>query len=171
MGIGKHFYGLLDLIGLDLVYLDKHFFDLCDSKFRFLVEEYRFTKTGEEESALLDKVTYKNQTTGVVIGFERGDGYIYVELHRLVDGEINRNPIIIRHDSKLNHFGLHNLISLRMPDLKFPSDIRGKGKKDQLMEEIITKYAYALRECATDILRGDFSVFRELDKVVKSRIR
>ncbi len=48
------------------------------------------------------------------------------------------------------------------PDKPFP---------EEGIEGIVVRHAQNLRNHATDVLRGDFSVFEDLDRIVKGRAR
>jgi hypothetical protein len=60
-------------------------------------------------------------------------------------------------------FYLDDLVAFRAKNSE-TSGLCGKGPKSS-----IANAASALRTFATDVLTGDFDVFMELDKIVKSR--
>ncbi len=146
------------------------FFDLVIEKFRFLIDEFRFKKGARKKEAGVYQIAYQNETTAVEISFEWRDQYIYVRLYRLINGTKQEDPIVIQHYSELNNFDLEDLLSLRKPSLKISPSIFGRALSKQDIETILEKYAIAIHKHAIDILQGDFSIFAELEKIVKSRI-
>jgi hypothetical protein len=145
------------------------FFKVCFEKFNFLVTEFGCRRAVREETGLC-QVIYRNKTTAVEIGFEWREQYIYVELYRLVKGKIKENPIMIRPESNLRVFNLEDLLAIRAPELAFSSNPPSKPLSNNDVEKILTDRALALHKYARDISRGDFSVFRELDGIVKRRV-
>lgn len=102
-----------------------------------------------------------DETTAIAVRFEVRENHVFVIIRRLVDGKVPMYPIFIKHDTVLDLFYLDDLIKLRLPSIKVGAD--------DDVEVKIPKYADALQKCATDVLQGDFSVFPELEQVVKNR--
>ena len=96
---------------------------------------------------MIDTVTYRNDTTGVNIIFSPRDNGIEVELIRLFDGE----------ELSLSWYG-ERRVNLALL-LRFRAEIVTVWDKewpDPINAEDIKRI---LRECAADILAGDFSIF------------
>lgn len=147
------------------------FFNLCLQKFQFLFDEYGFKKKRKDTAGGDYSILFQNKTTAIVVGFEWRDQYIYVRLCRLSDGEFRKNPILITQDSELSCFDVEDLLTIRAPKMSIDSGVFGKALSDEEVERILTIYADAVNSQASDILAGDFSVWPELDGIVKSRIR
>ena len=130
-------------------------------EFDFL-EEYEFKIVDVTEMPYVS-ITYQNPTTALKIGYEPRDRGVFVLLIRLVDGEIPPYPIHIRPADGLNMFYLDDLVTFRAKESETSDGCERPPK------ESIAHAASALQTCATDVLRGDFDVFMELDKIVKSR--
>lgn len=130
--------------------------------FHFLEEDYNF-KVLETTQQPYISVIYKNSTTAVKVGYEPRDRGVFVLLIRLVAGEIPPYPIHLQHTERLNMFYLDDLVALRSKDSE-SSATRVRSPKEN-----IARAAGALRTYATDVLNGEFDVFVELDKIVKSR--
>ena len=131
-------------------------------EFRFLVEDCDFGVIDVTEKPCLS-ITYKNATTALRVGYEPVDRGVFVLLIRLVHGQIPPYPLHIRPPDIIDIFYLDDLVALRGKKLR-TSDMRVRSWK-----ESIAQAASELRTSATDVLRGDFEVFLELDKIVKSR--
>lgn len=141
------------------------FLELCRKHFGFLSEEFGFREAKKESSSWGHVLYLKNETTAVRISLEWEYPGVFVHLYRLVDGKIVENPIIIQQEDELMNYSLDDLLSIRAPGLELspifgqPDEIEGKLKS----------YAAAVRDCAADVLEGDFTIFEELDKIVKHR--
>ena len=137
--------------------------------FSFLIEDFNF----REESLELDnwgiRLLFCNSTTGVRISYEPREGGISVMLIRLVDGKLPDYPIFIDEDTVLNYFDLQDLLSVRIPCVK--ENNLEIGITNSEIENYIQQIAQNLRTKAEDILKGDFLIFSELERIVKERAR
>ena len=147
------------------------FFSLCLQKLQFLFDEYGFKKKRKETAGGDYTILFQNKTTAIIVGFEWRDQYIYVRLCRLSDGEFRKNPIFITEDSEISCFDIEDLITIRAPEMGIDPAVFGKALSDDEVESVLAIYADAVHTQASDILKGDFSVWPELDAIVKSRIR
>jgi hypothetical protein len=139
-------------------------------RFRFLEEEFGFSRRSSERTRYGSHIAYTNETTSVRVSLEPREGGIFVELSRLVDGEVPSAPVIIESDSVLNSFDLDDVLLLRLGP---PGEALGAPSAftvDEIEAELDT-YATALRDYASDILRGDFELFPRLESLVKRRKR
>ncbi len=146
------------------------FFDLVEAKYRYLIDDYAFRLRRKRAFSGWAEVLYRNRTTAVKIWWEYRDSYFEVSLSRLVDGKLLDDPWFILPDSVLNTFYLSNLVAIRCPDRKTLPKLIGTPFTDGDIEELMSAQSSALREWADDVLRGDFSVFPQLDAVVKARL-
>lgn len=143
------------------------FLELCKTKFQYLIEEYGFAlKSASKKPGTIYKVVYQNKFVSIHINWEFRDNLIYMHIYKLFNGKLIRNPIIISRDSTLTGFDFENLLSLRSP--KTVIDSRPKNIED--VERILTIFADLLRVVGSDVLRGDFSVMRDVEKLIKDRI-
>ena len=90
-------------------------------------------------------------------------------LIRLVDGKLPDYPIFIDEDTVLNYFDLQDLLSVRIPCVK--ENNLEIGITNSEIENYIQQIAQNLRTKAEDILKGDFLIFSELERIVKERAR
>lgn len=146
------------------------FFKLSGEKFQYLVDEFGFRKGAKRSEGGLHRLLYENKETGVEIGFEWNEQYVYVELFRLIDGRIKENPIIIRPDSELTVHNLEDLIGIRAPKMMLGPEYFGEPITVESLGHILNHYAGALKELGGDVLQGNFTVFRDLESIVKARI-
>lgn len=148
----------------------KEFFNLCINEFKFLFEEYGFKKVKEIVDNWYYKLYLKNNTTGIIITFEKRDFYVFVQLCRLYNGEIQNDPVIIRAKTCINNFDYENLLLLRSPESIYPSHKSETVFDDSLIKIIIKHHAEKIKKYATDVLDGNFQIFKEIEKLVKGRI-
>lgn len=140
----------------------------CRRLFQFLVVEFGCDLIANERDNFGVYITYKNATTAIRISFEPREGGIFVLLSRLVGGNVPTYPIFIGPETVINSFYLDDIISLRDPSKGMQQTLPKEITKTYL-EKCLATYADALRQYGADILRGDFGLFRELEKVVKRR--
>lgn len=148
---------------------EREFFGLCMKKFQFLIDEHGFRKKNKVAEAGDYRILFQNKTTAVRVGLEWRDQYLYVDVCRLVDGKFKENPVFITLESELTCFKLDDLLSIRARELTVPYSFKALSGKD--IEHTLTTYAEGLRLHAGDILQGDFSIFAELGRIVKDRVR
>jgi hypothetical protein len=138
--------------------------------FSFLIDDFNF----REETLEIDnwglRLVFCNSTTGVRISYEPSEDSIFVVLIRLVDGKLPDYPVFIDEDTVLNYFDLQDLLSVRIPCFKENNFELGE-KTNSEIENSIKQIAKNLRTKAEDILKGDFSIFSELERIVKKRAR
>ena len=143
--------------------------ELIRKSFSFLVDDFGC----KERSSKLDnwgvQTTFCNSTTGVRVSYEPREGGYFVLLMRLVNGEVPEHPIDIDDDTVINRYYLEDLLSIREVDHIKKQFQRITTK--QRDEDTINELANCLKITAEDVLRGDFSVFYELEKIVKDRAR
>lgn len=166
--------------------MTESFFQFCDKYFRFLIEEFGCRIVGKKPDSFGGEVTYRNATTAVNVRYEQREHYVFILLCRLVRGKIPQEPIFVHPKTKLYSFYLDDLFTIRSPDTKirrkpFGDKIPDLALKELIqaytsepfterdLEHMIKTYAAGLQRYAADILRGDFAIFPELDKIVKKR--
>lgn len=141
----------------------------CRKRFKFLEEELGFDPPKRDVGPTYISLTYQNKTTAVRVSFEPVDRGVFVLLSRLVNGKIPKYPIFITSGTKLDSFYLDDLVKLSLRrSSKKQNDEQGHSKKT--MEWNLQQSAIRLQEHGVEILRGDFSVFVDLDSIVKERL-
>jgi hypothetical protein len=152
---------------------NRFFINNCKEIFKFLINEYEFKLAGTHIENLYLEVVFKNKTTAIAIRLEERDGGITVELIKLINGDIPSGSIFIFSDTKLNLFDLEILLAIRDASQKIEhpnlDDLVFKPGWEKVMRRVLKQFARAVKQYADDVLRGDFSVFPELEKIVKSR--
>ena len=74
-------------------------------------------------------------------------------------------------EDELEAFALEDLLKLRTGKYAIAEGVFGRALSRKDIKEILTTYARGLREHAADILQGDFSIFPELEKIVRKRMK
>ena len=142
---------------------------LLRKAFSFLIDDFSFREKSLELDNWGVRLVYCNSTTGVRISYEPREGGIFVMLIRLVDGKQPDYPIFIDEDTVLHYFDLQDLLSVRIPCFK--ENNLEIGITNSEIENYIQQIAQNLRTKAEDILKGDFLIFSELERIVKERAR
>lgn len=146
------------------------FFRLCLEKFQFLIGEFGFAVAAKHHGCFADSVLFENPTTAVEIGCDYRDRYLGVLLIRKVKGIIPPYEVSIAQDTLINSFYLDDLVTLREREAKQMRKPLSEYPSKEEFETVLTHYADSLKKYATDILRGDFSVFSQLNTIVKQRL-
>ncbi|MEK6300071.1 MAG: hypothetical protein AABO41_05065 [Acidobacteriota bacterium] len=151
--------------------LNESFFSICIERFQFLIKRFECRRGAKRATGGVYTLTYQNSTTAVQVGLEWREQYVYVELCRLVDGRIKDNPVVIGPESQLTVFNLEDVLEIRNPELKLSAEHVARRLTVDALRKTLSHYARALEECASDILRGDFTLFDKLEHIVKTRAK
>ena len=115
-------------------------------------------------------VTYQNSTTAIKVACSEEFDRLETDLIRLVNGARPATVVFVSETPKLHKFGLGNLLMIRAPELW--SELKEqKGQNDKAIAVQLQSQAKALREFGSDILRGDFSSFVEMEARVRAVAR
>ncbi len=102
------------------------------------------------------EIKYRNYTTGVTITYEWG-GVVWVDLSRLS----RKGDETV----EAERYGLDLLMLECLPDRDTDYLHPSRDEPpDQYAERVLREYAQILKDCAGDILNGDFRVFPKLKK-------
>lgn len=153
----------------------KDFDIIAQEQFNFLTSEYSFIQSKCDKEEWGYELIYLNDTTGIKITYEYSEAYIFIMLYQLIDGEFRENPKKIEGNTILYGYGLDDLISLRNPQaLIKPAFEYGEQSEyydnEKGLSIYVSRFAENLKTYAKDIFKGDFTVFPELDKIVKERV-
>lgn len=153
----------------------KDFNTIAQEKFNFLVSEFHFKMKQIPRNKNKNLLLYSNTTTGVEIAYEFRYATVNIMLYRLVESKFIRNPINITKGTKLFGFDLIDLLSIRNPNaIILPAYEYGENSKYYNpidgFELYIGDFAAILKNNAADVLLGDFTIFTELENIVKGRI-
>jgi hypothetical protein len=133
--------------------------------FRFLEDEYGFGVVEMRNEPHYAFVAYVNKTTGVEVHWELRDSRVYIHLARLVDGVIPSTASYITLQTPLHVFNLFDLLQVRHVKPKYVNAHSREFKSD------LEPLALQLKANAGDVLRGDFTIFTELETIARERIR
>lgn len=128
------------------------FIDTARRAFAFLIEDFGFVEEPVSKRLYHNPVSvrYESPTTLVVV---QGMDWGYS-----TSVDLGRMPQLRELDLTIP---LWPIVKLRRPDI----DLSVSGQIDQ-----IAVCAHSLRECASDVLRGDFEVFPEAERLVDLRL-
>ena len=119
-------------------------------------------------------LSYRNSTTGVDVAYSEEFVRCDVALVRLVAGAPPPHPVFVSDVPVLDHFNLDQLLLLRAPrELAAITPHEGNehdGLTPAQMATSLRLRASALRDHGSDILRGDFSSFAEMEREVRARL-
>ncbi len=136
----------------------QHFISVTLDVFAFL-QDYRFFLDRYDDAKNECSVRFKNTTTGVEVRYEVPNPPT-VSLARLSkNGQFTRDQ-----------YGLKFLICERCPQFE-PDCNSSRSSPEAGFEDLLQSYAAILKGYANDVLDGDFSVFRHLDRHVRTEMR
>jgi hypothetical protein len=155
--------------------LNEFFLKEVKAQFRFLERDYFFKFHESIINTLSITIIYQNNTTAVSITLDQEFGMIFVDLIRLINNKISELPSEISKYTELNEFDFEDLLSIRNPKIKIekPSldDLVFLPGWEKVVSRILHQYAINLKKYCDDVLKGDFYIFKELDKIVKKRAK
>lgn len=138
----------------------------CNTIFGYLEKEYGFKETKNEENRFGYYITYQNSTTAIRISYEPMECGVFVLLSRLINDDIPKYPVFIKPETIINSFYLDDIIKLKM--LSSEKELRNTSLlNEKELETVMNECAHNLKQYATDILKGNFKLFEELDVIVK----
>ena len=146
----------------------EEFESVCLGIFAFLKEKYDCESVTVERDKFGIYISYRNATTAVRISFEPRERGIFVLLSRLVDGKIPPYPIFVSSNTVIDSFYLDDVIMLRNPTTKIQQKSPERHTKPWFVKQL-SIYANSLTEVADDILKGNFEIFEDLERIVKER--
>ena len=153
------------------------FIGICEEKLRAVLDEYGLARTRVDDPGGYYTIIFQNETTALRVYFEWREVYLSVQICRLVNGQFQEESHAFNHE--WTSFPVEDLLTVRAPDydqgpLLISRSYEDFTGEDAIMEEVgrqLEIYAAALREYGGDILRGDFSIFPQLDKLAKQRAK
>lgn len=141
---------------------------LCRKIFKFLERDFGCELISVERDSYGTCISYKNLATAVEIGFKPIDGYVYVMLIRLINGEIPPYEEV-KPKITINNFYLLDVVNFYNPTFNLQLPPLEAWLNYQTLKKELNQQAEYLRKYTADILKGDFSIFPELEEIVKKR--
>ena len=114
------------------------------------------------------RLVYQNATTAIVIDRSIEFSRVELSLIRLVDSAIPKPVIFVTPEVTLHQFLFDNLLQIRAPDALAKLHTLG-GLGDEQVESSLAFLAQALNDYASDVLRGNFTIFAALEAMAKQR--
>jgi len=148
----------------------QNFFVACEQAFANLFKEYHLSNASNRDDNYVWEWTVKNLTTGIRVVYEIRDGYLFIQICRLVNGEVKSSIGEIWPDTTIDCFDFEDLLSLRKPNHQHLYSILSESLEKNLTL-MLKQYAGSLEIYAEDILLGDFAIFSDLERIVKERAR
>jgi hypothetical protein len=147
----------------------QEFKSLCIKYFDFLERDYGFIMVKGTVDTGIYKLMFKSSTVGIALEYEPREFYLFVTLCKLRKGEIPPKVVEISPKSVIECFDLDDVVSLSSKDSLVPDYTSMAPEEKITLDDLFKKQAENLRKFANDILNGDFSIFVELDRIVKDR--
>ena len=150
---------------------------IFEETFDFLKNEYGFNTVLSKREDWRYYFTAINSTTGVEIKYEFKETVIQIVIYRLIDGKIVKNITnAIKNNEPITGFSLEWILALKNPEAQIkPAYEHGIKsafyEKENGLKNYASIVAERLKEYASDILKGDFSVFNTLDIMVKENYK
>jgi hypothetical protein len=139
--------------------------------FRYLQTKYHFRVVQVDDSHWWHtRLVYQNETTAIYVDRSVEFDRVELSLLRLINGKIPDLTVFVTPDVTLSEFLFDNLLQVRAP-LLLPDLRTLKGLQEEQIEASLAFLANALEQYAADVLRGDFTIFAELEELVKQRAR
>lgn len=143
--------------------------------FKFLETDYDCSIDKIENESWGLNVFYKNLTTAVRVFLDDSGIGMGVELIRLVNNAIPDRPSYYRKNTKIHFYALGNILDIRVPYLYIDEptldELLFNPGCEKVMSSVIKQHAKALKMYAQDILKGDFSIFDELERTYDERMK
>jgi hypothetical protein len=151
------------------------FISTIEKQFKYLKDTYSFELIKIKKEPLAYSLLYLNSTTAIKLEFEARESYLFITLYKLENGQFIDNPILIKESSVLHGYSLDDILTLRKPSAMIKptyqySESFNYHSKIGGLDKYISDFAYNLKMYASDVLNGNFTIFEELNHVVKKRI-
>lgn len=135
-----------------------------------LVERFGLRVKEEVDRPDFAEAIYANDTTGLSVSVDWSEFRPFVRLHQLVNGELPPEPFSYAAGPQLQSFDVDDLLIVRAGGGSPVGKMLGE-RDNYAAGRMVGEYAKALEQHATDVLSGDFTIFQELDGIVKTRAR
>lgn len=129
--------------------------NLIREVFNFLIEDYSFREINSNASTLSWSIELVNRTTYLEIQFEHRDLGYYIKIGQLKGESVKPAETI----------SLGEIVNLKSPEIRIFA-YNSERYKDLLWKEYLELYAENLLKMASDLLRGNFTIW---DKVLNNR--
>jgi len=149
----------------------KKFFALCADAFSFLAADYGMELVDTQKHSWGCRALFSAEACGVRITCEYREFFVFIQICQLVHGRFQADPGEIGPKTELRNFDLDDIITLRSSESEIVHHAPGIVYSEELFERTLRQQAQNVKRLAPDVLAGDFSLFPELDKVVKARAR
>lgn len=144
--------------------LRETFEERCRLHFAFLSSDFGFRIDSVRKDVFGCFITYINKFAEVKFDFCPLDAWIKVTIFQVIDGQICKPTIFFDPNQELHSFEFDVLTLIRTNKIV-------TQKEDDLynvdeIERILSEYAGLMKQCATDVLQGDFKVLPEIKSAI-----
>ena len=150
-----------------------NFNELVQELFLFLASEFGCELISSTSDTYGHYVTYKNNFTGVKINHEFRERDVIVELVKLKSGTFPEYPVFFNAKDDLNYANLLDVVAVKDPHHKVQSNLGFlslfRRNNDLELKRILSLLADAVRQYASEELRGNFSSFERVKALVSKR--
>lgn len=140
---------------------------VCNEEFESTKHKYGFECFYACGSECTPKAFAKNDTTGILFEYELRENCIRGFLYRLPEGDFEATR---KDGTRINSnecYDILDLLSLR--NRSGSETIHSLGFIKESLNSTLNSFQNVIQSNAEDILRGDFTVFTELKKIVSER--
>jgi hypothetical protein len=154
--------------------MPKTFDSIVKDQFGFLVSDFQYRLEWCKQIDGGFDVLYGSKSCGVHIVYEFREAYLFITLHELQDGKFIDNPRPVKPESVLTGFSLDDILLQRAPEAvikpaySYGEESKFYDKKNGLTL-YVSQFAEALKKHASDVLTGNFKIFKALEPIVKKR--
>jgi hypothetical protein len=141
--------------------------------FGFLLDEFNFRIILSKSDNFGYYMTVLNPTTGIELEYEIRECFVNIVLYKLIDQKlVKRTNSAIIDGTPITGFSFDWILALRNPEVEILPTYKYEEysifhDKEIGFKAYLSMIAQKLKEYASDILKGDFSIFPELDVMVK----
>jgi hypothetical protein len=144
----------------------EEFLNISKREFAFLIDKFGFRlKSSRKEPGQIYIVRYINSTTAVLTSWELRDNWINVEFYELTNGKLIEDPLRSDRGESIKSCYLELLLMIRAPQIH----IKNTPSNMTEVETCLKEYSNAAETFFPDILKGDFSIFAEAEKIIQKR--
>lgn len=149
--------------------IEREFSRLTKGEFRFLQEEFGFADPVVKAFSHGEVILFTGPHCGVKVELEYMGSIVLIWICRLDKGKIRESRPLSQGNDEIWRFALDDIVAIRSPNLLKESLEREKESRGKSFKGILEIGAANLRNVASDVLRGDFGVLKEVELRIQQR--
>lgn len=131
---------------------------------KVLGDEFELIKGPNEHNGNSPKAYFTNGNLGLKFELEVRENFVFLFIAKITDGNFPMFPRPVLPDSKIEEFDITDLLTIRAPKA-----ILLPGSNFRCLEFLLERHCENICLYCQDLMKGDFSVFIELENIVKNR--